>query len=74
MSDDAREFLDAGGAVVGKVDVCAGKSVRDAGRGDAFGWVSVSIEPIWTREVIGLGVGISNGLRAMKRGSACGAG
>ena len=47
MSDDTGEFLDAGGAVVGKVDVCAGKSVRNAGRGDAFGWVSVSIEPIW---------------------------
>ena len=74
MGDDAGEFLDAGGAIVGKVNDCASKSVRDASRGNAFGWVSVSIEPIWTRVVIGLGVGLGNALGAMNRGSECGAG
>ena len=32
--DDAVEFLDAGGGVVGEVNECAGESVRDAGRGN----------------------------------------
>lgn len=44
--DDAVEFLDAGGGVVGKVDVCAGKGVGDAGGRDVLGWVRVSIEPV----------------------------
>ena len=30
------EFLEAGGGVVGEVDVCAGEGVRDAARGDAL--------------------------------------
>ena len=35
-SEDAVEFVDAGGGVVGEVDVCAGESVRDAGGGDVL--------------------------------------
>ncbi len=56
---------------MGKVDVCAGESVRDVGRGDAYGWVSASVELGWMREVMGLGVGIGNALRAMYGGSEC---
>ena len=57
------EFLDAGGGVVGKVDVCAGEGVGDAGGGDVLGWVSVSFEPLWTREVSVLGVRVEIGHR-----------
>lgn len=35
--DDAREFFDAGGAVVCQVDVCAGETVGDAVGGDVLG-------------------------------------
>lgn len=35
--EDAGEFVDAGGAVVGEVDVGAGEGVGDAGGGDALG-------------------------------------
>ena len=35
--DDAVEFLDAGGAVVGEVDECASEGVGDAVGGDALG-------------------------------------
>ena len=34
--DDAVEFSDAGGGVVGEVNVCAGEPVRDARRGDVL--------------------------------------
>ena len=34
--EDAVEFLDAGGAVVGEVDECACERVADAIRGDAL--------------------------------------
>ena len=36
--DDALEFLDAGGAVVCQVDVCAGETVGDAVGGDVLGF------------------------------------
>ena len=37
------EFLDAGGAVVGKVDECAGESVGNASGGDALGRVALAL-------------------------------
>ena len=45
------KFFDAGGGVVGKVDVCAGEGVAKAGGGDALGWVRISVKPIWIRTV-----------------------
>lgn len=59
--DDTVEFLDAGGGVVGKVDICASKSVGDAGGGDVLGWVSVSVEHGRTSEVSMMGLGLGKG-------------
>ena len=55
---------------MGKVDICAGERVGDAGGRDILGWVSVSVEPVWTREVsvIGLGIGISHTVRGVDGG------
>lgn len=57
------EFLDTGGGVMGKVDICAGESVGNAGGGDVLGCVSFSVEPVWTSEV---GVEIGHTLRGVK--------
>lgn len=71
--DDAVKFFDAGGGVVGEVDVCAGKCVAKAVGGDALGWVSISVKPIRITKVgvmgilggdtpcIGAGMGVKRG-------------
>ena len=45
------KFFDAGGGVVGEVDVCAGKCVAKAVGGDALGWVKISVKPVWITKV-----------------------
>ena len=49
--DDAVKFFDAGGGVVGEVDVSAGKCVAKAVGRDALGWVRISVQPIWITKV-----------------------
>ena len=70
------KFLDAGGGIVGKVDVGAGESVGDAGGGDAFGCVRSASSLIRTKEVsvLGLRIEMSHALREVNGGPGCGAG